>query len=1124
MNIKSILTTLIFITSAYFASASLIRADEPTTLEKIQALPFEPSGALHPFENFTAYGGAWTQTADGGVRGAADSGSRLTYNDLAWQTATKGTIELDLLFPKRQSGFSGLCFKISKSGIGADAFNGYEIGFDPNSGQINLGAHRHNYVQLKRIPCNIPVGEYFTLRVDFDSTSFKISIDGKQTGEIHEENPKENDPLQAGTFALRLWENDVEYRNLKVRLDENADGTINGQAKDVSFQPTEPLTGGYPETLSLDDLPPFIYLARHMLNRPNSVGNDFWQSTPQAQGCAIRLVDPSDPKKPIETIFEDPDGSIYDMNLSYDAKTIYFSYRPQESQYWNIWKIGVDGEGLTQLTSGPFFDVSPAELPDGDIIFVSSRRFGRTVCQPGPASNLFRMNANGGDIKCVSMNTLSDFDPHVLPDGRVIFTRWEYVDRDLTYRQSLWTQNPEGTLYQLYYGNTIRDFGSVLQARPIPGQPSSKALATFAPHHGYPHGAIGVVDRSAGIEAGQGKGFVFWTKDCDVVEDISREYAYRDPFPLDEDRAFCSYGSGGGTLGPNSTGSDVRYRIWLLDSSGKKRLLMEEPEFNCFHPIALEETQRPPKPATRINDPFLKVQLRPQLKQREIFTGLRQTDGVEACESYNQLAQKYNSSPEVDSLTFDGQDVPVGDWGIPERQDLLAGDPVGQVVLADVYQGLEPTVKRGEVKSIRIMEQIRKTEELYSRAFDQSPSMGVATYYAKRCWGVIPVEEDGSANFYVPALREIYFQALDSEGREIQRMTSAAQFMPGESVGCVGCHEDRDSIPATAQDASRRPIASTRAPNIPVLPDYIYAAYEERQKEGGNLSLDAGVVDYPSLVQPVLDQYCISCHDGVDPAGGYDLSGDATRYFSESYENLLLKSRSYRQGDMLTGELLDSQKKLEKPLVQFYWLLYTTSAVNVPYTTGALASRLPDYFTAEHCGRVVDRLSMSRINFWLDSNAIYQGTYAHARPQSSGRRDRWAPLDGEGQAEWFNNELKPVYDNKCAECHQNLLGGDHDLEDVYDSIDTDWIGRFSWINLTHPEESPLLTAHLPKDKGGRGLSIDTNGNTNDPKFIFESKDDPDWQAMYNAILKGKADADSRPEADRKGFASARPEP
>ncbi|MBP5622375.1 MAG: DUF1080 domain-containing protein, partial [Thermoguttaceae bacterium] len=551
-------TARLLVFAFFLLAATVSQAAEPTLLEKIQALPFVPSEIVSPASGFDVYGGTWTLN-DGSVFGKGDSGSRLTYADPDWQKAERGAIEVDLRVPEKSSGFSGICFKITGSGIGADAFNGYEIGFNPAENVVNVGAHRQNYTPIARVPYQIPVGEVITLRIEFDETGFAFYLDGDKKYEYRDSELKANDPLLSGAFALRLWQNDVEYRNLKVRLDKTTDAFVDEPLKQVEFAPNEQTTGDYPETLALDDLPPFIYVARAMRTRPNSVGNDLWQAQPKSPGCAIRYVDPTRPGDGVKTIFEDPDGSIYDMNLSYDAQTIFFSYRPKDSSYWNIWKINVDGSGLTQLTNGPFFDVSPAELPDGGIVFVSTRRFGRTVCQPGPASNLFTMDPDGTNITCVSMNSLSDFNPQVLSDGRVLFTRWEYVDRDLTYRQSLWTQNPEGTLYQLYYGNTIRDFGSVLQARPIPGAPASKVMATFTPHHGYPHGAIGVVDRSQGIESGRDKGFVYWSKEFPNVEDVSRDYAYRDPFPLDEERALCAYGSSDGVLGANSSGSAQRY-------------------------------------------------------------------------------------------------------------------------------------------------------------------------------------------------------------------------------------------------------------------------------------------------------------------------------------------------------------------------------------------------------------------------------------------------------------------------------------------------------------------------------------------------------------------------------------
>ena len=223
-------------------------------------------------------------------------------------------------------------------------------------------------------------------------------------------------------------------------------------------------------------------VTRHPLSAPPAVGQDLWAAQPRAPGCAIRIIDPSRRDQAPEIIFQDPAGCIYDMNASFDARTLFFSYRRRDEEHWHIWRIHADGTGLCQLTEGPFYDVSPCQLPRGDIIFVSTRRFGHTVCQPGPASNLYRMSADGDNIHCVSMNTLSDFSPQMLRDGRVLFTRWEYIDRDLTYRQSLWTQYPDGTAYQLYFGNTIRDVGTFWQARPLPGR-NDRQLSRFLRLH-----------------------------------------------------------------------------------------------------------------------------------------------------------------------------------------------------------------------------------------------------------------------------------------------------------------------------------------------------------------------------------------------------------------------------------------------------------------------------------------------------------------------------------------------------------------------------------------------------------------------------------------------------------------
>ncbi|MDO4586590.1 MAG: DUF1080 domain-containing protein [Planctomycetia bacterium] len=1058
-----------------------------TVLERTAKLPFIPFDQK-AIDGFDSYGGNWLVDQEGILTGKiGENGPRLVSNNPEI-SAKRGEFEVEIRIPERKNGFSGVGFKVSDCGIGADNYNGYEVSFNPEEQILLLGAHRHNFQSLQRIPREIPINQWFRVRIRFDEYAFQVWINDELAAQFEEPEKKESDPLRQGTILLRTWNYDIQFRNFRFRsfdsqpdlLDEAALSQIAWTS--LPFVTPAEKVEDFPETLSLENVPPFLVLVRSMLTNPNSVGNDIWMSRPKEPGCSIRLIDPSQPAKEPFIVFDDPNGSIYDMNLSYDAQTIYFSYCPENESYWNIWSIQIDGTHLIRLTDGPYFDVSPCELPNGDLIFVSTRRFGHTVCQPGPSSNLFRMKKDGSEIQCVSMNTLSDLTPQMLPDGRVLFTRWEYVDRDLTYRQSLWTQNPDGTVYQLYFGNTVRDVGTFWEARPLPDSGSSRVVATFAPHHGYPHGAIGIIDRQFGVEGEKGISFRYITKEFPVIADSWFEWAYRDPFPLADDLFLCSFGNETPTVFTEADGvrSGPRYKIWLLDDSGEKRLIYEDPKAHCFFPIPLEERERPPLVPSRLQ-PQNRVKFRPTLTQDQVLT------------------QQKN------------------DWGIPEKTDLLNGEPAGIVTLMNVYNGIEPWIQNGQVKSIRIMEQIRKTEDLVNRAYDQSPVMSYGTYYAKRNWGTVPVDEDGSAHFYVPALREIYFQILDSEGRELHRMTSAVQLMPGESLSCHGCHEPRMTIPGTANEKAHRPSAAQRSPSLPILPEWMLSLPYERT----NKTLDAGIVDYPSVVQPVWDQYCISCHSGADPAGGYDLTGDKTRFFSVSYDHLLGKSRSYRQHNMLTGEMTPDEAQKEKPLVHFYWLLFTPSAVHQPGWSGTFASRLSDYLTKEHCGQEMSQEAKERVWLWIDSNVPYYGTYANAKPDSAGRRDRWAKRNGNDSANWMTQDVLPIYEKKCATCHQNLFGGNHDLPGVHDALNIDWTGRFAWINLSQPEHSFLLTTHLPQKEGGRGISTDP---TIPDQWIFATKNDPDYQQMLRGIQEGNQEMLAIPEADSPTFQQARPEP
>jgi len=140
-----------------------------------------------------------------------------------------------------------------------------------------------------------------------------------------------------------------------------------------------------------------------------------------------------------------PQGQILDCDLSYDGRTVLFSWRRQADEGYHLWSVHVDGTKLRQLTRGEWHDYNGCWLPDGGIAFVSTRNAQFAYCWNSPVGVVHRMDANGTNVRRLSANYLNDFTPYPLEDGRIIYSRWEYVDKPAIPIQSLWTINPDGT-------------------------------------------------------------------------------------------------------------------------------------------------------------------------------------------------------------------------------------------------------------------------------------------------------------------------------------------------------------------------------------------------------------------------------------------------------------------------------------------------------------------------------------------------------------------------------------------------------------------------------------------------------------------------------------------------------
>jgi hypothetical protein len=454
-------------------------------------------------------------------------------------------------------------------------------------------------------------------------------------------------------------------------------------------------------------------------------------------------------------------GGYGRFDLSYNATKIVFSYG-KDKQY-RIYEIDIDpktglrapGNSFRQLTFGGaeetdtmeryagthcavgFHDLDPVYLPSGKIMFASTRSQRSVLCNPTTVTTLYVMDADGKNIKCVSQGQVNEISPCVLDDGRVIYMRWEYVDKGFGNVQSLWAVRPDGSGSDHVYKNMIVCPGAMVHARSIPG--SRKIVTTAAGHHGGLHGPIVLIDNRR------------HRRTADAMHNLTPEIrypglynmpgsigAFREPYPFSEKFFLVSHKP-----------DDVKYPkgagfgIYVLDAWGNRAELYRDPEISCLEPIPLRPRRRP-------------VEVSPVVATAE--------------EERTQLATMFML------------DVYQG----------LPGIERGRVKHLRVMEAMnlnwEDTWRAAKQGDNGPFQQI----SMVSNGGD------VARKYVH---GVAKVHEDGSAFFTVPANKNLYFQALDENYMELHRMRTFINLMPGEKRSCVGCHEVRRKAPNLRQAA-----------------------------------------------------------------------------------------------------------------------------------------------------------------------------------------------------------------------------------------------------------------------------------------------------------------------------------
>jgi hypothetical protein len=615
-------------------------------------------------------------------------------------------------------------------------------------------------------------------------------------------------------------------------------------------------------------------------------------------------------------------GSFWRPDLSFDGRRVLFCFKPHNEKAFHIYECNLDGTGLRQLTSGIYDDFDPVYLPDGKhYVFSSSRGHTYVRCMPPTnAYNLMRGGLDGDELFFISANNEPDYLPSVMNDGRVIYTRWEYTDKPLWRCQSLWTVNPDGTQPNTFWGNQSVWPDLLKDARAIPG--SRRVMFTGSAHHNWFAGSIGIVDPDKGANFPNGLTKVtaelVWPESGDgptnpIESPDYKAYgkvdAYQTPYPLSE-RDFLV-----------SARRDGKFVLYLMDTDGNRELLYEGVN-HIFHAQPIRPRTVPPVMPDRVTWPTRAERLNPE---------------------------------------------------------------GGTIYSANVYHGA-PAALQGKAKFMRILHIEQKTYTYWNRrpALSTGPVVSlVQSDGVKRVLGTVPIHPDGSCWFRVPSGVALHFQLLDEQHRALQTMRSFVNVMPGETRGCLGCHEQQmgaaraKAVPRVADAITPVPWAYTAdfvvAPEgcqtlAQAIGNGASAALRADAQKAAHTARFGTSVSYLKDVQPVLDRYCGTCHQGE----------------GEGRKTLDLTLRSYEPYMTLVGRPGWGRTNAIPEKMPGYDLAGTLKVENystvdpeayrtpVPMTRLSYTSKLVALASSgKHHNVKVDPYSLLRLTLWVDTMCTY---------------------------------------------------------------------------------------------------------------------------------------------------------
>lgn len=509
----------------------------------------------------------------------------------------------------------------------------------------------------------------------------------------------------------------------------------------------------------------------------------------------------------IRTIYKpDNTSSIADLKLHWDGDRAMFTQTMSDNR-WNVFEVKLNNGDCKKLIDNPEPDLEFYDgtyLPDGRIIANSNIGYQGVPCVNGsdPVGNMVLYTPQSKNLRRLTFDQNANWNPVIMNNGRVMYTRWEYTDLTHYYTRIVMNMNPDGTEQKALYGSGSMFPNSTFDVQPLPGY-ASAFVGIISGHHGVARsGRLILFDPAKARKGAAGMLQEIPHRNRPIVEEVKDRLVdgvwpqFIKPSPLND-----TYFLVAAKLDKNDL-----WGIYLVDKFDNVTCLHKMEGEGYISPIAVRKTVTPP--------------------------------------------------------------------AIPDRVKL--DDKQATVFIQDIYEGEGlKGIPRGTVKSLRL--------HAYEYAYVQTQSdhnwHGIQSGWdIKRMLGTVPVEEDGSVIFKIPANTPVSIQPLDKDGVAVQWMRSWLTGQPGEIVSCVGCHEDQNQIVIP-----KRVIASQKAPHALTPP------------EGGTRSFT-----FDLEVQPILDRACIACHNGEGKA--FDLRGGKKdgKGYGTSYLNLHpYVHRQGGEGDMV---------------------------------------------------------------------------------------------------------------------------------------------------------------------------------------------------------------------------------